>query len=133
MLKLTPAEQPVWDAFVVATMPAVIAAQGEALACGACAVSDASNPWTLTVEAADALIEARREREGKTEEPVNARIAQLVERMESACEVAYDYAQIEGDHHRMWVIDQMLRALLRDDYEQWIAVYEHPWDVGIAP
>jgi len=119
-MKLTTVEQPVWDAFVVALL-------------------GRPNPTTVggVVDGADSLIVLRREHEGKQEEPVNAQIVQLVERMESACEVAHDYAGCEGDHHRMWVIDQMLRALLRSDYEKWIAEYldggKYEWDVGIAP
>jgi hypothetical protein len=33
------------------------------------------------------------------------------ERIDKALELAFRYGQIEGDHHRLWVIDQMIRAL----------------------
>lgn len=45
---------------------------------------------------------------------------------------------IDGSHHKQWVIDQMVRALLGDGYEAWVEEnnsdpdYE-PWDVGVAP
>jgi len=47
------------------------------------------------------------------------------------------YGQIEGDHHRAWVIDQALRILAGARYEQVIAAYnndgEYSWGLGIAP
>jgi hypothetical protein len=39
----------------------------------------------------------------------------------------------EGDHHRMWVIDQMVRALTGDQYNQWVKSLDDEWDEGIAP
>lgn len=32
-------------------------------------------------------------------------------RIARAKELAFSYAQIDGSHHKMWVIDQMLKAL----------------------
>ena len=60
----------------------------------------------------------------------------LQERIDKALEIAYQYAQIDGSHHRLWVIDQMLRELLGDKYKSWIKKYEegdYKWDIGIAP
>jgi hypothetical protein len=54
-----------------------------------------------------------------------------------ALKIAYTYSQIDGAHHKAWVIDQMLRALLEDNYSTWIKKYCYntgfSWDVGIAP
>ena len=55
--------------------------------------------------------------------------------------IVWQYAQIDGAHHKMWVIDQMLRVLLgQDKYGKFIESYETPdgedyytWDVGIVP
>lgn len=68
------------------------------------------------------------------------------EKIENAIDVAYNYAQIDGGHHKMWVIDQMMRCLLGDKYEEWVEKYEYTdengnstteqyyeWDTGIAP
>ena len=65
------------------------------------------------------------------------------ETIEKALEVARDYGQIDGAHHRAWVIDQMVRALCGSEanYDKWVAEYEKPledgdycaWDCGIAP
>lgn len=49
--------------------------------------------------------------------------------------------QTDGAHHKMWVIDQAVRALVAD-YDEWVAAYEecdedgepaYEWDVGVAP
>ena len=58
-----------------------------------------------------------------------------------ALDIAIDYGQIEGDHHKAWVIDQMVRRLAGDEYEQVIreaCEYQSvpgtfEWNVGIAP
>jgi len=58
-------------------------------------------------------------------------------RIEQALEVASQYGQIDGAHHKAWVIDQMVSALLGEDYDQWVAEIEqdgeYEWDTGIAP
>jgi len=33
------------------------------------------------------------------------------QRIALALAIAYDYGQVDGDHHKAWVIDQMVRAL----------------------
>ena len=58
-----------------------------------------------------------------------------------ALEIAYKYGQIDGAHHKLWVIDQMVRSLTGKNYPKWVkqacAGEEGPdtyeWDVGIAP
>ena len=51
---------------------------------------------------------------------------------------ALGYGQIDGAHHKMWVIDQMLRALADDRYDSLVAEEREGsedgcWDVGIPP
>lgn len=65
------------------------------------------------------------------------------ERIEAALDLAWQYGQIDGSHHRVWVIDQMVRVLCGSDeeYNKWVNEYEKPfesgdyyeWDTGIAP
>lgn len=65
------------------------------------------------------------------------------ERIKKALDIAWDYAQCDGSHHKMWVIDQMVRALCgsEEEYEKWVGEYTkpledgdyYPWDIGIAP
>lgn len=48
---------------------------------------------------------------------------------------------IDGDHHKMWVIDQMVRALTGTDYDAWVKRHcdgddgpnTYEWNTGIAP
>ena len=65
------------------------------------------------------------------------------ERIDTALDLAWEYAQIDGSHHKMWVIDQMVRVLCgsEEEYEKWVGEYTkpirdgdyYPWDTGIAP
>jgi hypothetical protein len=65
----------------------------------------------------------------------------MEERIKNALSYAWSYGQIDGGHHKMWVIDQMVRTLLgNEEYEEWVKSYETPdgedywtWDTGIAP
>ena len=61
----------------------------------------------------------------------------LLERIEKAVEIAFKYGGINGGHHKMWVIDQMLRCLLADQYSAWREEYEedgeYEWVEGIPP
>lgn len=58
-----------------------------------------------------------------------------------ALAIARNYAGIDGGHHKMWVIDQMVRVLTGDDYPAWVAETEngedgpatYQWDTGITP
>lgn len=69
------------------------------------------------------------------------------ERINNALEIAWEYSQIDGAHHKAWTIDQMVRALCGDEetYKKWVDKYTKPftnsnggldwydWDEGIAP
>jgi hypothetical protein len=63
------------------------------------------------------------------------------ERINKALKTASNYGFIDGAHHKMWVIDQMMRALLEDDYDEYIKTWcgcedgpdTYTWDVGVAP
>lgn len=65
----------------------------------------------------------------------------MEERIKKALSYAWSYGQIDGGHHKMWVIDQMVRTLLgEEEYSKWVTSYETPdgedyyvWDTGIAP
>jgi len=43
----------------------------------------------------------------------------------------------DGEHHKQWLIDQMLRVLLVDEYEEFVTNFSREnyddWDEGIAP
>ena len=72
------------------------------------------------------------------------------ERIKSVQRLIDDYGSIPGDHHKTWVIDQILRTILQDGYATWVKEYEccenedvhdcdpdecdfYEWDTGIAP
>lgn len=65
------------------------------------------------------------------------------DRIGEAVAVALSYRQIDGAHHKMWVIDQMVRKLLGPEpYEQMVREYEetqedgepmYEWETGGAP
>lgn len=58
-----------------------------------------------------------------------------------AIELAVRYGGIDGDHHKAWVIDQMVRILAGDSYEDIIkeaksgedGAETYNWNIGIAP
>lgn len=61
--------------------------------------------------------------------------------VEKAIDLAVRFGGIDGDHHKAWVIDQMVRALTGGRYEQVVAdacdgedgPNSYYWDEGIAP
>lgn len=63
------------------------------------------------------------------------------ERVQLALDLLAQSGQTDGDHHKAWVIDQTVRILTGDRYEQWITNYRagedgpdtYSWDEGIAP
>lgn len=67
-------------------------------------------------------------------------IEDVAERIEKAILLIKNYGGIDGGHHKQWVLDQVIKALV-DDYNKWITEYEdgedgtktYKWDVGIAP
>lgn len=55
--------------------------------------------------------------------------------------LVFECGQIDGEHHKTWVIDQIVRILTENDYDKWVQHYEYDeatgeeytWDIGIAP
>jgi len=66
---------------------------------------------------------------------------ELQGRVDDALDMAYNNAQYDGSHHKMWVIDQMVRILAGDEYELFVSNHNdgedgedtYSWDTGIAP
>lgn len=58
-------------------------------------------------------------------------------RNNKAIDIAYEYSQIDGEHHKTWCIDQIVRALTDDNYNEFVKEYEnngeYKWNIGIAP
>jgi len=63
------------------------------------------------------------------------------DRIDAALALAIQYGQIDGAHHKTWVIDQMVRALAGGMYPAVVAEHNrgedgpdtYGWDEGIAP
>lgn len=63
------------------------------------------------------------------------------EKVSAALELAIGYGQIDGSHHKAWVIDQIVRVLAGEGYDEIIrkacdgkyGPETYGWDVGIAP
>lgn len=57
----------------------------------------------------------------------------------AAADIAMQFGMIDGAHHKQWVIDQMLRAMLtEEEYKDFRDLMDNdpeydPWDEGIAP
>ena len=62
------------------------------------------------------------------------------ERIELALDALAD-GQVDGSHHKAWVIDQAVRALTGERYGDWVTEYcdgvdgpeTYTWDEGVAP
>lgn len=65
----------------------------------------------------------------------------LADKFDKVLNVIFQYGQIDGAHHKAWVIDQIVRILQGKEYTDWVYNYEHDeqtgdtytWDTGIAP
>ena len=65
----------------------------------------------------------------------------MEENVAKALEVALRFGGIDGDHHKAWVIDQMVRSLLGNGYEAWVVESKdgddgpdsYTWEQGMPP
>lgn len=72
---------------------------------------------------------------------VSAALLNAPDRIAAALQLATRYGGIDGAYHKMWVIDQMVRALAGTDYETWVRVTKagadgpntYDWNTGVAP
>ena len=61
-------------------------------------------------------------------------------RIKRALKIINNNGSIDGSHHKMWVLDQVVRELA-DDYDEWVKKHKagedgpdtYEWDEGIAP
>lgn len=63
-------------------------------------------------------------------------IKRLQREAREALEVARRFGGIDGNHHKNWVIDQMVRELTGPDYQDFVRRAKtggYDWDEGIAP
>ncbi|MBR8182072.1 hypothetical protein KDW54_06625 [Burkholderia ambifaria] len=63
------------------------------------------------------------------------------DRIKRALDLAVRYGGIDGEHHKAWVIDQMVRTLSGSEYDELVRNAKagedgpdtYDWDIGIAP
>lgn len=57
------------------------------------------------------------------------------ERTEQAINLILEYGYIDGAHHKQWLLDQVLRVLAGERYDEMVAPVDDvdDWDIGIAP
>ena len=63
------------------------------------------------------------------------------EQIEKALAIARQSGSVDGDHHKAWVIDQMVRALIGEGYEDWVSttkygedgIENYAWSKGTSP
>lgn len=63
------------------------------------------------------------------------------EKIQAAIDLAVKYGGIDGAHHKDWVIDQMVRVLAGEKYDEIVreacdgedSADTYSWEVGIAP
>ena len=58
------------------------------------------------------------------------------QRITKAIGIAVRFGGIDGEHHKAWVIDQMVRTLAAGDYEGLVREVEagdQEWEVGVPP
>jgi hypothetical protein len=68
-------------------------------------------------------------------------LAVLKSEIRQALEVARNYGSTDGEWHKQWVIDQMVRALTGEGYEAWVTETKngeegpdtYGWDEGTPP
>lgn len=61
-----------------------------------------------------------------------ASLVDLRARVGKALEAAMDGIH-DGGHHKQWVLDQMVRVLAGDGYEEWLRDLGDEWEEGIPP
>lgn len=124
----------------------VISCEYEAAGCGSCRVQEHK---ISDVMPGDTLVDLDGNRlcAGCGEMPENISEAQEVYahgihhgcRKQKVKSIVTRFGQIDGAHHKQWVIDQMLRACLSEqEYRDWVNEMNSdpdydPWDEGIAP
>ena len=106
--------------------------------------SKSAGAWESYEPPSSKVLDAQSEcvRAGKVKEAKKSKRkkSKRKKRIKHAAEVAEQFAGIDGGHHKQWVIDQMLRAMLgTKGYREFVAKYNAPeeyedWDKGsVAP
>ena len=63
------------------------------------------------------------------------------EKLRRILDLIEQYGGIDGVHHKQWVLDQSVRVIAENNYNDWVKTYQvgedgpdtFYWDTGIAP
>lgn len=66
---------------------------------------------------------------------------ELTKKEKKVLDIIEQYGSIDGNHHKQWVLDQVIRILTEEEYEKWIKEFKdgedgpetYDWDEGIPP
>jgi hypothetical protein len=61
-----------------------------------------------------------------------------IEQVQKVIKITLQYGMIDGEHHKQWLLDQILRICLEEFYDKEIEKFNadknyKEWDVGIPP
>ena len=53
----------------------------------------------------------------------------------------FEYGGIDGAHHKQWVLNEIVKIITEDKYDDWVRAYQmgddgfktYIWDEGVAP
>lgn len=79
--------------------------------------------------------------ENEMEDVLNTSFKDMPQSIQDAIKVIVDYGDIDGSHHKQWILDQALRYLMGNEYQEWRDRYDLAmarndysiWDEGVAP
>lgn len=68
-------------------------------------------------------------------------IQSYIDACEKSSEMIAQYGGIDGNHHKQWVINEIIKLIEGDHYVEWVKDWEfgkdgpntYEWDEGIAP
>ena len=77
----------------------------------------------------------------KRAETAEARVKRLEDTITRTQELIERWGGIDGDHHKLWLLDQVMRVIQGDNYKQWVidlcagedGPNTYDYDEGIAP
>jgi len=83
----------------------------------------------------DELIELAKQQDADQQQQ-SMRGSESSQKIDTALNLISRWGGIDGDNRQKWLVDQILRTLTGDDYDEWIEEYEddgeYEWDMGIT-
>lgn len=92
-------------------------------------------PRSITVSGGEWRMNVESWRSGHNQ--AQAEVERLQAQKNKVMEILSCFGQVDGDHHKSWVIDQVARGLTGEGYQDFVREYcndgEYTWDTGMAP